>query len=475
MQPATMLFLQYSVFILYFGVFSMNRLKYPHFLLAITGISVPLVFAKYQFGLFTITIIEPFILILAMVFITRLLKEHVKAEPNKIEILFFLLIFWMALSLPKAINLAKSFREFMLFSECSLTFYMIRRLLTSKEGKFNLLLRIWSYGAIFVGLIGISLLVNHVTWFNTMRNMSTFLNPNSLSGYLVLFLPIMFGLAEKGKWHQQVFWSLFGLGIFVSLTLTYTRGGVYASLISLVIMALVLRSKHQLFIIGSIIFLLAFTPGVGARIINQELPPNTDFSFNQSDSKHISPAPSASSNEKVQASNEYSSSYHRILLWRVGLEMWQNHPVTGVGTGNYVMLYRQYAQALSYKGPYLESLEPHNSFIKILAENGIIGLALFVTLLACLGRQIISYLFQNRENLDYPVVLGTACGVLAFILQGNTNSLFHDTRVAFTAWLILGLLTWKTEKVETLAVHPETVIKTEKGLKHNYILGGETR
>lgn len=79
----------------------------------------------------------------------------------------------------------------------------------------------------------------------------------------------------------------------------------------------------------------------------------------------------------------------RATLWTVAGRMWTDHPLVGVGIGNFTALSRGYVQEpglLTYIS--FITVEPkvvHNSYLQLLAETGAIGLLLYLaTVAACL-------------------------------------------------------------------------------------------
>jgi hypothetical protein len=63
----------------------------------------------------------------------------------------------------------------------------------------------------------------------------------------------------------------------------------------------------------------------------------------------------------------------RLALWRAGGEIVADHPIVGVGLGNYS------GQLASY-APELRGLVAHNSYVQMAAETGLPGVALYVAL-----------------------------------------------------------------------------------------------
>lgn len=64
-----------------------------------------------------------------------------------------------------------------------------------------------------------------------------------------------------------------------------------------------------------------------------------------------------------------------------GLLMWRSHPVWGVGTGGYADAYESYSAWLGLD-PREEMREPHNLYVQMAAETGIVGLLAFLYFIA---------------------------------------------------------------------------------------------
>ena len=77
----------------------------------------------------------------------------------------------------------------------------------------------------------------------------------------------------------------------------------------------------------------------------------------------------------------YQSNTERILIWHSAFNMFKDHPITGVGLGQYKDNYQHKYISPKAKEPQLS--HAHNNFMQMLAENGIIGFAGFLTLISC--------------------------------------------------------------------------------------------
>ena len=75
----------------------------------------------------------------------------------------------------------------------------------------------------------------------------------------------------------------------------------------------------------------------------------------------------------------------RIGYYRVELNEWEHYPVTGVGPGNFVYRFYQFAPGAGESLPFpsqVLTISGEEAYLVILAEQGAVGLALFLGYLA---------------------------------------------------------------------------------------------
>ncbi len=384
-------------------------------MLVAAGFLVPLVYAERTLGTVTITIIEPVMVLLIIGFALRARRGKLDLRPKTADLLFAALVLWSAISLPRAIDFAKSFREVLWLAESALVYYMVSHSNLNKES-LGRLMRSWCYGAIAVAFLGLlHYLVSVLSGNGPVKIASTVLNSNHLSGYLIIYLPILISMKYGKRQDQRYYWGILATVVSTALVLTYCRGGWYAAIIALTIMAFL---KDKRLLVWMVVYILIYSwifPPVTTRAVSGLAP--------------------------LQERNGIA----RLQFWLIGFKMWHENPIAGVGTGNYIYLHDDYRIRYPYLDRGFGPLNPHNSFVKLLAENGAVGLGLFLALLANLGSKIISLLitgFQSQATgqpeTQYALTVGAVCGLIAFLIQSNTNSLFHLARLAFGVWLISG-------------------------------------
>lgn len=69
----------------------------------------------------------------------------------------------------------------------------------------------------------------------------------------------------------------------------------------------------------------------------------------------------------------------RYNLWKSGWLMWRDHPIFGVGIGRFPIELRHYIWRLP--GIRVWNAVAHNSYIQVLAETGIVGFGLFISMI----------------------------------------------------------------------------------------------
>jgi O-antigen ligase len=133
----------------------------------------------------------------------------------------------------------------------------------------------------------------------------------------------------------------------------------------------------------------------------------------------------------------------RYDLWQAAGRMWQQNPVTGVGVKNFA-LYRDTQAPLDLSsgsdavsgGRYVrvQLLSPHNEYLLILSEQGLLGVAALLSLLFMLVIGPLRRLLRSAEPLDRCLALG----LLALGVRQLVDFIYGD--VAGSSSLLLAVL-----------------------------------
>jgi hypothetical protein len=129
------------------------------------------------------------------------------------------------------------------------------------------------------------------------------------------------------------------------------------------------------------------------------------------------------------------SVFDRSSLARVGVQIAIDHPITGVGKGNYLAAYPRYAQRIDPSLPDIP-LGPHDMLIQIAAETGVLGLAAFIGLICA----AVICVCRTRAKLDARERLlleGIGLAMMGFVVTGV---FLNDTIYDRSLWLLIALV-----------------------------------
>lgn len=130
-----------------------------------------------------------------------------------------------------------------------------------------------------------------------------------------------------------------------------------------------------------------------------------------------------------QSMTEETSMGIRVVFWKNTLRMLESHPLLGYGTGAFKAAYEKQIAGQSGVAATVTA-DPHNQFMKIVGENGILGLVVFLGFLVAAYRQRVSQPYR---------LLGL--GVLsAWIVTSMANSHFSTFAEGNFIYLWLGVM-----------------------------------
>jgi O-antigen ligase len=144
--------------------------------------------------------------------------------------------------------------------------------------------------------------------------------------------------------------------------------------------------------------------------------------------------------ERITASNGGSG---RDDLWKVGLRMVKAHPIEGVGVGNFQVVSKNYVlqPGSIARTDLIFAAEPkiaHNTYLQILSETGIPGLALvlaiFLSSLICAWRAARIWAARNEQSLE-----ALARAVLLSLIGILVADFFISQMYSKLLWALLAL------------------------------------
>ena len=132
--------------------------------------------------------------------------------------------------------------------------------------------------------------------------------------------------------------------------------------------------------------------------------------------------------------SDRESSDTRLALWRAGVEMLQQHPLTGVGMGNFKWVVRQYDRPE-------ENLDnvAHNTYVEVGAEMGLPGLVLYLALLVTTFRSLGAVRRRTQDVARADIVHRAALGLQAGLVAFMAATFFVSATQQKLFWLVVFL------------------------------------
>ena len=330
----------------------------------------------------------------------------------------------------------KAFISYILF------YHLVVNLATDEKRQRTL---IWSFIAacVFVGVIGIFQklyffkhmaqqiygspdLADWQKYYNLIRQgrvSSTFVYPNSLAGFIIIALPLLFAwlvvnrrwLRKDNLWKPVIFVALVIVPIIVSLALSESKGGFLSlgvvAVVGVFIVARLFRLSWKI-VVAALIALaivaavVAFTP-IGKTMIEKG-----SYTFGE-----------------------------RVEYWKAAWKMVPLRPVLGSGLASFNPMYSM------FRDPDANDVRTvHNNYLQLLVETGGVGLVFFVAfwVLICV---VAVRTFSSRESSGgipkFTVIITVASflGILAFLLHNLVDFDLYVRGIAYSAWFLAALIT----------------------------------
>ncbi|WP_394432697.1 O-antigen ligase family protein [Streptomyces sp. SGAir0957] len=238
------------------------------------------------------------------------------------------------------------------------------------------------------------------------------------------------------------------LGLLVPLALSFSRGAWIATAVAVllqIVLAGVRRAARLLLVGAAAAVVLVGGFGVGTSMLQERL----------------------SSITQVTATPDQSVT-DRYTMWAAAADMWREHPATGVGLKNFPAYRDSHASIALSAGSDVAGagaafhrqplLSPHNMYLLVLSEQGLLGLVTFVGAWAALlvrGARRLATAHRKGRGLDCALL---ACGLLTWQLIDFAYADIGGPSTVLTA-VVFGLVAWWALAPAALAPAPAALDK----------------
>ena len=289
------------------------------------------------------------------------------------------------------------------------------------------------------------------------RAFGTFEQPNPFGGFMGMLSPLLgaaaFGymrLAWMRRKHsefripllQAIFYGFAAAVTAAALVMSWSRGAWLAFGVAAVVVLINLPRK--LWISAAIVAVIGIM-GTGA-ILSGRLP----ASITERIGSAFTDLVNVSDVRGTAVSSENYAVIERLAHWQAAVEMARLSPLTGVGLGNYEVVYPQ-VQLMAWKFPLGHA---HNYYLNVLAEAGMIGAAAY----GAMWLIIVVLTWRARRHPD-PVASAAAAGLLgswtyiavhSITDQLYVNYAFLHVGIMFGLAALLYAHTWKHNRLNPL-------------------------
>ncbi len=384
--------------------------------------------------------VEPLIVGLALLYLIRVLSRPETIDGNflrhPITVLLILHLIWTTFTAIVSDNFAVSLKFLLAKSWYVLTFYFLSNYMLRSEASFR---RLFWWFMLPMSLATLKVVLHHAALDFGFREINQacvpfFRNHVSYAALLALALPIAwFARHLYARWSLQwwLIWAATGLWFF-ALLFAYTRAAYVALVLAIGAYWVVrFRLMRPALLLGAVMAVFAVV-------------------YLAQNNKYIDFAPSERTIAHEDFQNILAATYkledvstmERYYRWIAGVRMSQEDLAAGWGPGNFYNFYKAYTlnRFETYVSDNPEKSGVHNYFLMLLAEQGILGVLIFVALIFVVLLQSEQLYYRlscpRRRTILLAALLSTVV-IYAFLLM---NDMVETDKVGSFFFMLMSLI-----------------------------------
>ncbi|MET3290652.1 UNVERIFIED_CONTAM: putative inorganic carbon (HCO3(-)) transporter [Brevibacillus sp. OAP136] len=318
-------------------------------------------------------------------------------------------------------NVDASVEGFRAIYEYVLTFFIGFYLIASEEqlAKFMKVLGLVSFVVAFIGVMQVVLGVQTPeAWVNAgestrTRAFSIVTSPNVLGSFMAFASPLAIGLFLNSKdKKERIVWAIVSLTTIAALLFTMSRGAWFAFGFVVFVGCYLWKKRLTLYLALAAIVLAAGLSFVPHMPVLSTVKDRVGTLFT---AEYL----------------EKSESDGRIARWKNSYYEMMKEPLFGKGLGHYGGAVGSRHFGTIYSDSYL---------FKTIAETGILGTGLLLTLMFMGLRYALRFAQERRKSPHYFLYVGIFCGLLAAALHNMVENIFEVPFMSTYFWLTTGFL-----------------------------------
>jgi O-antigen ligase len=222
--------------------------------------------------------------------------------------------------------------------------------------------------------------------------MGFFISRLTFGHIATLLAALIAGGLVSGAARRKALWIAVGLAL-CAIAVTFDRGAYFGLAAAALVIVLLSRKRLLVAVLLVLALLAALNPGVRGRF---------------------------------QSSFSASGNGDRVFIWGRAREIIRDHPLRGIGFGNYPRVCGEYYDRVDKTFPM--RTWAHNLALSTLAETGPLGLLALVWLFGSAALM----LWRKRS-------IGGLAALVAFLAIAQAHDLLYDNKVMYALWLAVAL------------------------------------
>lgn len=141
---------------------------------------------------------------------------------------------------------------------------------------------------------------------------------------------------------------------------------------------------------------------------------------------------------------------YRLYLWDKSVGAFFSHPITGIGSGSFARQIDSLPQYFGVKLDRIDKSKPlstHNTFLGVLAETGLVGIAVYFFWLFCIIRLVIYYINKSDKSAISTAVAIMLC---IFIFSDFWSQQSFLPNMTYLTAFLLGYIQNRSVKVNNM-------------------------
>jgi len=342
-----------------------------------------------------LAIMEVVILCLFLLFLTGLAKKEVKL-PLSLKLFLFCSLLSVIFSVYRYNSIVGLVKIFLFI----IAFWIVTQATKTIKQLNNLTIAL-SITALIASIYGI---INFFQLHDITLGVASFFGwRNIFGGFILLFLPLVLTLylTTNKKW-EKYFLGLTTILLAVNFYFSFSQAAWLSFIVVFLGLIWFLRKMNKKQLILRLAIILVIT--TLSIILLPKL-------------HHLLKPMGAEANLEQASSVQSLSIQNRLDYWKTSLEIFYHYPILGVGLGNFKTLYTHFQQNI-----WSFSVSPHNFFLLLLTEIGILGTLAFLIFVISLLRNGIKIIKQSRQN-DHAIYY-ISIGLLGSLAASLIHNLF---------------------------------------------------